>query len=159
MRLWHKDLIHYLPRQQMLSQWRECCAIAKNLKSNGTPNHILVNKILRYPPEHFYYYTKLVVDEMTNRGYRVDGKTWKYFVRNLYSYTMNRFGCQEDPDKGEPGHIMHYFDQFPVSYPQIFSEWHTPRYLAQSLFNLEEKFDCGGIPVEEWNKIYTMFYI
>lgn len=25
MRLWHKDLIPYLPRQQLLGQWRECC--------------------------------------------------------------------------------------------------------------------------------------
>lgn len=36
MRLWHKDLIHYLPRQQLIAQWRECCAIAVGfLKKNG----------------------------------------------------------------------------------------------------------------------------
>lgn len=43
MRLWHKELIPYLPRQQLIAQWRECCAIASNLASKGTPNHLLVN--------------------------------------------------------------------------------------------------------------------
>ena len=37
MRLWHKDLIYVLPRQQLLGQWRECCLIAKNIAEKGTP--------------------------------------------------------------------------------------------------------------------------
>ena len=48
MRLWHKDLIAFLPRKQLLGQWRECCAIARNIAVNGTPNHVLVNKVLDY---------------------------------------------------------------------------------------------------------------
>ena len=39
MRLWHKDLIDVLPRQQLISQWREICCIAKNIAEKGTPNH------------------------------------------------------------------------------------------------------------------------
>ena len=35
MRLWHKDLIDSLPRKQLLGQWRECCAIIKNIKEKG----------------------------------------------------------------------------------------------------------------------------
>ena len=50
MRLWHVDLIDVLPRKQLLSQWRECCAIAKSIADKGTPNHILVNKITDYFP-------------------------------------------------------------------------------------------------------------
>lgn len=46
MRLWHKDLIPYLLKLQLLSQWRECCAICSNIANKGTPNHILVNKIM-----------------------------------------------------------------------------------------------------------------
>ena len=46
MRLWHKDLIPYLPRQQLLGQWRECCCIVRNIAMLGTPNHILVNKVM-----------------------------------------------------------------------------------------------------------------
>lgn len=40
MRLWHKDLINVLPRQQLISRWKECYCIAQNLASKGTPNHI-----------------------------------------------------------------------------------------------------------------------
>ena len=56
MRLWHKELIPYLPRQQLLGQWRECCAIAKSIAETGTPNHVLVNKIMEYPKPHFVLY-------------------------------------------------------------------------------------------------------
>ena len=56
MRLWHKELIDVLPRQQLLGQWRECCCIALNLSKSGTPNHILVNKILDYPIDEFFEY-------------------------------------------------------------------------------------------------------
>ena len=48
MRLWCKDLIPYLPKLQLLSQWRECCAICSNIANKGTSNHILVNKIMNY---------------------------------------------------------------------------------------------------------------
>ena len=51
-RLWHKDLIQYLPRQQLLGQWREVCAIARNIAVNGTTNHVLVNKVLDYGAGH-----------------------------------------------------------------------------------------------------------
>ena len=32
MRVWHKDLLDVLPRQQLLGQWQECCLVAKYLK-------------------------------------------------------------------------------------------------------------------------------
>ena len=44
-RLWHKDLITALPREQLVSQWRELSAAAGNILTRGTPNHILINKI------------------------------------------------------------------------------------------------------------------
>ena len=69
MRLWHKDLISVLPRQQLLGQWRECCLIAKNIAEKGTPNHILVNKIMDYPIDYFIYYSEMIVTEMFKRKY------------------------------------------------------------------------------------------
>lgn len=80
MRLWHKDLINVLPRQQLISQWRECCCIAQNLASKGTPNHILVNPILKFPKCHFNYYTELVVQEIRNRGYNVSITTYNNVI-------------------------------------------------------------------------------
>ena len=33
----------------------------------------------------------------------------------------------------------------------------TDRYLKQCLYNLQEKYDCGGISKEEWKKIEGKF--
>lgn len=37
MRLWHKDFIKALPREQLVTQWRELSAIAGAIQKNGTP--------------------------------------------------------------------------------------------------------------------------
>ena len=130
MRLWHKDLIPYLPRQQLLSQYRECCCIAKNISENGTPNHILVNKIMDYPIEHFIAYTTLVKQEMQKRGYKCN---------------ISRFTKWLE------------WDAFKILPSEIFKDWHNTRYLKQCLFNLQEKADCNGITIDEWQKIYDTF--
>lgn len=132
MRLWHKDLIPILPQQQLLSQWRECCCIARNIAINGTPNHLLVNKILKYPPNHFYKYCQLVCDEMIERGYKVG---------NSYSKLSASFGKFSDC----------YWS--PIEEEKLFFDWHNDRYLRQCYFNLQEKYDCGGISDEEWKPI------
>lgn len=125
MRLWHKDLIPVLPRQQLLSQWRECCCIARNIAVNGTPNHILVNKIMDYPIDHFIQYAFLVHIWMRFRGYDCD---------------FSRF------EKWMPKHNN-------VACADLFSDWHDDRYFIQCFHNLEEKYDCGGISDEEWEQV------
>lgn len=139
MRLWHKDLIPYLPRQQLLAQWRECCAIASNIAKKGTPNHLLVNKIMKCPIDYFHFYTSYVIDEMKKRNYKVNDKSIINFTINqptfinLYYCTIHRIGIN------------------------IYPDWHNERYLKQCLFNLQEKFDCGGIPKDEWKVIEDKF--
>lgn len=136
MRLWHYKLIPYLDKQRLVAQWRECCCIAKNIADNGTPNHILVNKILNYPFRHFYSYAGLVCDELIERGYKYD---WTKFTN-----WFDKINCME----------CHYIDE-----NEIFKDWHNTRYLRQCLYNLQEKYDCGGISKEEWNNITKNFYI
>ena len=134
MRIWHKDLLSVLPRQQLLGQWRECCLIAKNIVEKGTPNHILVNRVMDYPIEHFLRYGELIYFEMHKRGFNSSlGK----FVPYL----------QEKPCDFETV----------ISYESIFDGWHNTRYLRQCLYNLQEKYDCGGISQEEWDKIKEKF--
>ena len=125
MRLWHKDLIPYLPRQQLLGQWRECCLIAKQITEKGTPNHVLVNRVMDYPKDHFYAYAISVWDEMRHRGYEPD---LHRFERYIYTWRI-----AEEAD--------------------VFEGWHNDRYLKQCLANLQEKADCGAIPAEEWKRI------
>ena len=141
-RLWHKDLIPYLPKNQLLGQWRECCCIAKNIATNETPNHLLVNKVLNYPAIHFLVYTNMILAEMKNRGYKISEKAYLNFHKNLrnakpYFVNANLF----------------------IKNDEVFPDWHNARYLRQCLYNLQEKYDCGGISKEEWNEITRNFYI
>ena len=144
MRLWHKDLISYLPHLQLVSQWRECCCIAKNIANNGTPNHLLVNKIMDYPLNHFYNYTSLVLDEFVNRGYKYNNDSYTQFVCNL------------DKVIGYENYELYNYYR-PVDYNELFKNWHNNRYLRQCLFNLQEKADCNGITIDEWQRIKDKF--
>lgn len=127
MRIWHKDLVSVLPRQQLLGQWRELCLIAKNISENDTPNHVLVNRVMEYPREHLSTYAANVCLEMARRGY--------------YRIDISRFlkWCPETNKW--------------VEQEELFSGWHNDRYLRQCLYNLQEKADCGAITAEEWKRI------
>ena len=138
MRIWHKDLISVLPRQQLLGQWRECCLIAKNIVEKGTPNHILVNRIMNYPQEHFDRYCFLIYCEMHKRGYKVDTIRLLQWG-NCFKFDYAFLGIASIDDS------------------EIFKDWHNVRYLRQCLYNLQEKFDSGSISQEEWNKIKEKF--
>ena len=128
MRLWHKDLISVLPRQQLLGQWRECCAIAHNIATTGTPNHMLVNKVILYPVGHFWKYGHLVWQELESRGYEADFSKFEQYFSRPYALEL--------PD-----------------FQDLFKDWHNDRYLIQCYYNLQEKYDCGGFNTTEWNKI------
>lgn len=130
MRLWHKDLIEVLPRQQLLGQWRELNSIYKK-----QDKHILINFIYDYDITDIIWYSTLVYDEMVKRGYKCDTKNFK----RRYSMTMETAKC------------------VPIPYDTIFKNKMNERYLKQCLYNLQEKYDCGGISQEEWQKIEDKF--
>ena len=69
MRLWHKDLIHLLPRQQLLGQHRECCALRG--KSWGK-KHSTVDYVFTYRYNRLFLYHEIVMFEMLNRDYYVN---------------------------------------------------------------------------------------
>lgn len=132
MRLWHKDLINVLPRKQLISQWRECCAIARNIQVNGTPNHLLVNKVMEYPKWHFMQYTIEVCKECEKRGYKIDRRRFfKWF------------------DQWNDGTVKTH----DIGHEELFAGWHNKMYFRQCFYNLEEKYDCGGISFAEWLEI------
>ena len=141
MRLWHKDLISVLPRKQLLAQWRECCAIASNIANKGTPNHILVNKIIEYPQIHFVSYVSKILREMKDRGYKINQGSYDRFTENL---------C-----KGRE-YFWHCDDGIVVD-GNVFPGWHNNRYLIQCYRNLQEKYDCGAISDEDMNKIFQVY--
>ena len=64
MRLWHIDLIPYLPKSQLLAQWRELNSIYTK-----QDNHILINYVYNYSKGYLYNYSLKVIGEMAQRGY------------------------------------------------------------------------------------------
>lgn len=62
MRLWHYKLIPFLPKSQLLAQWRELNSIFKK-----QDKHILINYVYEYPKSHLCKYTDMVINEMTKR--------------------------------------------------------------------------------------------
>lgn len=135
MRLWHKDLLPYLPRQQILGQWRECCLIAKTIKETGTPNHLLVNRIMDYPLDHFWSYGMEVAAELIRRGYQVNENR---FTQYFNSKTL-----------------------IVIPHDDIFNQWHTDGYMTICYYNLLEKAQCKAIEQEDFqlyfNKIYNFY--
>jgi uncharacterized protein (TIGR02328 family) len=134
MRLWHKDLIKVLPREQLIAQWRELSAIAGNINEKGTPNHILVNKVMDYGLWNFTSYAHHVRAEMTERGYKTMNKVWDKIcsVDDEYDDTIYPIDC-------------------------LYCGWHNDRYFEQCYHNLQEKYDCGGIREEDWSKIQSLY--
>ena len=133
MRLWHKNLIEALPREQLVAQWRECSAIAGNIQTKGTPNHILVNKVLDYDFDHFITYAKMVRAEMTKRGYRTMDSVWNKIVALK-------------PDWQE------------VQFWELYFNWMDDEYETICYYNLMEKYRCGGIKEEDWIKIQKQHF-
>ena len=73
MRLWHEQIIHLLPRNQLLGQHRECCA----LRGNGwNKKHKTVDYVFTYSPYNLFIYHSKIMDEMEKRGYRVSAE-WR----------------------------------------------------------------------------------
>lgn len=69
MRLWHYQIIPYLPKSQLVAQWRELNSIFSK-----QDNHILINYVYNYDKEYLYTYSYFVLKEMKERGYQI--KKW-----------------------------------------------------------------------------------
>jgi uncharacterized protein (TIGR02328 family) len=131
MRLWHYKLIPVLPKQMLVSQWREVVAIKRQWEK-GTLKHRLVSYVMDYDGELFINYCYAVIREMEKRNIK-----WNY----KYMQEIGQF-C-ENKNKKIPDYI--YYTE------------HNDRYLKQCLYNLQEKFDRGIITQEEWSKIVDKF--
>ena len=82
MRLWHIDLIPYLPKSQLVAQNRELGSIYKD-----QPNHILINYIYNYDKEYLLCYSISVHNEMVKRGFKI--KDWTNY-NNYFKNVFNR---------------------------------------------------------------------
>ena len=130
MRLWHTSLIEALPREQLVSQWRECSAIAGSIQTKGTPNHVLVNFVMDYDFDHFISYAYYIRQEMTRRKYRTMNSVWDKIVSLKPNWTL-------------------------LPLEEVYKYKMSEFYLTICYYNLYEKFDCGMFDdFDEIEKIY-----
>ena len=128
MRIWHTELLSYLPDRQFRGQLRELVAIMRDWKNKGTTNHILINKVMEYPKSHLTKYFEVYAQEYKKRyDKEIDISYLHEFVE------FSRY--EEKPDKP-------------------FLEWHNNEYLRCNMANLYEKwkFASGNsrITDNEW---------
>ena len=127
MRLWHKDLIPVLPKQQLLGQWRELNSIFK-LQNR----HILINFVYDYSKEHLYTYSWLIIKEMKQRGYKVNLENFDKYFKDIDENII-------------------------IVKEELYKDKMNKEYLTICCFNLLEKYRCGGITDDEWKKIESLF--
>lgn len=128
MRLWHIDLLPYLPNQMIISQWRECLAI-KRQWDKGTLKHRLVSYVMRYEKIWLFDYVKVLIAQMKNRNINYQKNLYDEF----YEWSEQNTYIMKPP-------ILRYSE-------------HDDRYLKQCYYNLQEKYDREIISEDVWQRI------
>lgn len=134
MRLWHIDLIPYLPKSQWLAQWRELNSIYKKPE-----DHVLINYIYDYDKVYLYNYSKTLLQEMNKRNINIH-----------YSSLKNFDNCFKE---------LNWFEkQDNLKNPHVFNE-HNNEYLTICYYNLKEKYIRGqkDFTDEVWNKLEEFY--
>ena len=125
MRIWHKDLLQYLPDAQFKGQLRELVAIMRAWRDDGKTNHLLINKVMEYGKEHLYSYFLDYVVEYKLRYCDVPKQ-----MKEFRDFANGKFS--ED----------------------VYDGWHEKEYLRVCMANLYEKrfFGKGAsqITPREW---------
>ena len=137
MRLWAQQLIPYLPRQQLLGQHRELCA----LRGKGWgKKHATVDYVFTYDPARLVAYHYCIMEEMERRGYHPD-RTWDN--PNWRGLSLGQ--CEGFASKQHTEHLWMDVNQMgKIIYPE-----HNKAYLKECIDNLRGK----GVDVSEMEKL------
>ena len=132
MRLWHQSLISNLPRQQLLGQHRECCALRG---AGWGKKHSVVNYVFKHEPARLVAYHYLIMEEMERRGYNPNpiwkNVNWRGSVLGEQKYWMYEWQVLDITCFCRDGSAM--------IYPE-----HNSDYLQECIENLKGK----GIDIE-----------
>ena len=116
MRLWHEQIIHLLPKNQLLGQHRECCALRGDAWNK---KHKTVDYVFTYSPYNLFIYHSKIMDEMEKRGYRVSAE-WR-----------------DKNYRGQKAESYSNLEETNISTP-IYKE-HNSEYLSECIENLAGK--------------------
>lgn len=120
MRLWHYQLLPYLPDAQLKGQLRELVAILHDWKARGGTNHLLINRVMEYPrSELLRYYLHFHMAYSKRLGKMPKGAISLEFMLFADDAPM--------PDKLVP----------------VYEDWHNRQYLRVCMANLYEKHVFG----------------
>ena len=118
MRMWHVELLPYLPDMQFRGQLRELVAIMHDWRDKGKTNHLLINHVMLYDKSDLYEYFRCYEEEW-NRRYNKP-------LKEKYDQEFLDFCCN-----------AHIFKRF-----RCYEYWHDKTYLKICMMNLFEKY-CG----------------
>lgn len=119
MRLWHVDLLPKLPKQWLMGQHRECCA----LRGKGWGRkHSTVNYVFKYSYISLYLYHRKVMEQLEKLNVKIDRK-WFYS-----QYRGKNLGYAKSEDL--PGNNILYTQPYPE---------HNDEYLEECIENLKRK--------------------
>ncbi len=131
MRIWHYELLPYLPDLQFRGQLRELVTIMRDWRDKGKTNHLLINRVMEYDKaeltEYFFVYENEYNRRYTNK---LNIKYNREFV-NFAGRRMRQV--------------------------YIYTGWHDKEYLRVCMANLYEKHFFGigksRITDEEWARL------
>ena len=132
MRIWHYELLPYLPDRQFRGQLRELVAILHDWRDKGKTNHLLINKVMEYRKSDLLLYFRIYRQEYLSR----------------YKKDIKPAICKEFYDFGKVDDC--YRDNPP------FESWHDEEYLDLNMANLYEKHLAVGnsrVTDEEWERL------
>lgn len=131
MRLWHYQLLPYLPDLQFKGQLRELVAIMHDWRDKGHTNHLLINRVMEY-------------DKTDLRDYYL---AWTAVYRIRYGVFPSKKYDDEFLDFAGDNHNKTGYS----------NGWHNKEYLRVCMANLYEKHHFGigksRISDEEWNRL------
>lgn len=128
MRLWHYQLLPYLPDYQFHGQLRELIAIMHSWRDNGKTNSVIINRVMEYPKSELVKYFITYEAQYHKRYNKWLTKHWEEFKVFNDNNTDNKNTYSKD--------------------------WHNKEYLRICMANLYEKHKFGKgksrITDEQW---------
>lgn len=138
MRLWHYELLPYLSDKALTTQWGELNTI---MSKKDKLDNLSINYIYEYDKKELLRYAGLVMLEMKKRSIAI------YSFVNLVQYFADNFE-EEFEEYGDIDDIINdiIYDakDWVTLGNRLFKNHHTPSYILQCFFNLQEKFNLGA---------------
>ncbi len=135
-RIWHYQLLPYLPELQFKGQLRELVLMMRQWRDKGKTNHLLINRVMEYPKDELsQYFWQYSCEYYKRYGKKLDQQIEEF---NLFSLSTKKA-------------------YRPFEMTNLFDGWHTKEYVRMNMSNLAEKHIYGigksRITDEQWQRL------